>query len=74
MTKDEATKALDKAAFKLARAYLDQGYISYTIRLLDTGEVRIIGPSMPSDVVADLFEKAAQGYADSQADEAGSLN
>lgn len=74
MEASEALSLLDEAAYRLVRGYANRESIAYVVRLLDTGEVRIIGPSLPADVVTDLFEKAAQGYADSDAESAGTVN
>lgn len=74
MEAEKALELLDDAAFRLVRGYSNRESIAFVVRLLDNGSVRIIGPSLPSDVVADLFDKAAQGYADSEAENAGSVN
>lgn len=74
MDAEQALELLDQAAYRLVRGYANRESIAYVVRLLDTGEVRIIGPSLPADVVTDLFGRAAQGYADSDADKAGSVN
>lgn len=74
MEAPDALRLLDDAAFRLVRGYANRDSISFVVRLLDNGSVRIIGPSLPSDVVTDLFGKAAQGYADSEAENAGSVN
>lgn len=73
MTEDEALRGLDDAAIKLARAYANLGQISYIIRQMHDGNVRIIGPTMPADVVTDLLHKAAEGYEDNEPD-SGALN
>ena len=61
-------------AWLVERGYANRDSIAYVVRLLDNGSVRIIGPSLPTDVVADLLGKAAQGYADSGVENAGSMN
>jgi hypothetical protein len=75
LTETERLELLDEAAVRLCRGYSDVGLISYIIHMLEDGSIRIIGPSMPADVVADMFGKAIDGYAKSEGTEVrGELN
>lgn len=75
LTEKERLELLDEAAVRLCSGFSKLGLISYMVRLMADGSVRIVGPAMPADVVADLFGRAIDGYAKSEGTEVrGELN
>lgn len=53
---------LDELGVAFARACQDDGQVGFAIRLLDSGNVRLIGLSLPSGVVAGILRAAADVY------------
>jgi hypothetical protein len=74
MTDAEALRSYDDTAFRLCSGYAKRQTIAFVVRLMEDGQVRIIGPSIPADCVVDLFTRAMTGYVDSQAEDAGDLH
>ena len=52
----------DELGIAFARACQDDGQVGFAIRLLDSGNVRLIGLSLPASVVADILRTAADVY------------
>lgn len=52
----------DELGIAFAQACQEQGQVGFALRLLDSGDVRLIGLSLPRRVVADLLRKAADVY------------
>lgn len=53
---------IDDIGVAFARACQDDGQVGFAIRLLDSGDVRLIGLSLPGGVVADILRAAADVY------------
>lgn len=53
---------IDDIGVAFARACQDDGQVGFAIRLLDSGDVRLIGLSLPGSVVADILRSAADVY------------
>lgn len=53
---------LDELGVAFARACQDDEQVGFAIRLLDSGNVRLIGLSLPSGVVASILRTAADVY------------
>lgn len=52
----------DELGIAFAQACQEQGQVGFALRLLDSGDVRLIGLSLPRHVVGDLLRKAADVY------------
>lgn len=72
MTDDEAFDLLDGAAYRLVRGYASRERIAYVVMECGDGEVRLIGPSLPSKAVRTILLSAASGYEEQQ--DNGTLN
>lgn len=53
---------LDELGIAFAQACQEQGQVGFALRLLESGDVRLIGLSLPRRVVADLLRAAADVY------------
>jgi len=60
----------DELGIAFALACQEQGQAGFALRLLDSGDVRLIGLSLPRRVVGDLLRKAADVYEANAAPEA----
>ena len=52
----------DELGIAFAQACQEQGQVGFALRLLDSGDVRLIGLSLPRRVVAGLLRTAADVY------------
>jgi hypothetical protein len=52
----------DELGIAFAQACQERGQVGFALRLLDSGDVRLIGLSLPRHVVADLLRTAADVY------------
>lgn len=69
MDDPEALSLLESAAVRLVRGFGRRGSAAFVIRVLDTGEVRLIGLQLPPEAVARMLRMAADGYQDQVAPE-----
>lgn len=53
---------VDAMGMTFAQGCAAVGKVGFAIRLLDSGDVRLIGLSLPGHVVADLLRTAADVY------------
>jgi hypothetical protein len=53
---------LDDLGIAFAQACQEQGQVGFALRLLESGDVRLIGLSLPGHVVGDLLRTAADVY------------
>jgi len=52
----------DELGIAFALACQEQGQVGFALRLLESGDVRLIGLSLPGHVVGNLLRKAADVY------------
>lgn len=52
----------DELGIAFALACQEQGQVGFALRLLESGDVRLIGLSLPRHVVGALLRKAADVY------------
>jgi len=53
---------LDELGLAFAQACQEQGQVGFALRLLESGDVRLIGLSLPGHVVGGLLRTAADVY------------
>lgn len=53
---------LDELGIAFAQACQEQGQVGFALRLLESGDVRLIGLSLPSGMVAEMLRTAADVY------------
>lgn len=63
MTEAQALALLKLATVRLSEGYARRGFTAYVIVQNHDGTIDITGPTLPADVVDDLFGAAAEGYA-----------
>jgi hypothetical protein len=55
---------VDAMGMTFAQGCASVGAVGFAIRLLDSGDVRVIGMSLPPHVVAEMLRDAADAYED----------
>jgi len=55
---------VDAMGMTFAQGCAAVGKVGFAIRLLDSGDVRVIGMSLPTHVVAEMLRDAADAYED----------
>ena len=55
---------VDAMGMTFAQGCAAVGRVGFAIRLLDSGDVRVIGMSLPPHVVAEMLRDAADAYED----------
>lgn len=53
---------LDELGIAFAQACQEQGQVGFALRLLESGDVRLIGLLLPSGMVAEMLRTAADVY------------